>query len=89
MQYSRTAVQFVEIFANENQNFFVRAVVAVPTIHLSLFSSLLVARMLSVSSSPVVVAQPCVPDCQSQSDENILRRSFLVGGRRPRCQCLH
>ena len=51
--------------------------------------SIFVARMRSVSSSPVVLALARLPHCQSLSDENILPRSFLVDGRRPRRQCLH
>ena len=58
MQYSSTAVQLVEISANENQNFFVRAVGAVPRTPTDSFQSIPVAQMWSVSSSPVVVAQP-------------------------------
>ena len=40
MQHTSTAVEFVEIPSNENQNFFVRTIVVIPTIHLSPFSLL-------------------------------------------------
>ena len=89
MQYTRTAVEFVEIPANENQNLFVRTIVAVPTMHLSPFSLLGCGAFLLRRELQVVVAQPRLPDCQSQSDENIRPRSLLVDGRPPRRQCLH